>query len=369
MGKISPRKGLGIAPDRGALFKYFFFAVFLLLLYQLFLLITPFLTALLGAATLALAFHPAHVQLSKRIKMEGNSAALASTLSVIAIVVLPVVLLGWLLVREAAQLAPAAQKILEGIQVAQLSSLPESLPGPLQEPARMVLQSVSQANLEDLIVRNVKQLGTRITTFGTAVAKNALFFLFNLAILGLALFYAFRDGAKLLRWTLLLIPMPPSHKQRILQRLYQTFQAIVVGALTTASIQGILATFGYWLAGFKLPFLLGVLTTLSALFPGSFLVTVPVALYVFTYDKIWGLFLLAWGLGVVGTVDNILKPILIGSRARLPILLLFFGIFGAVRVYGFFGLILGPLLITCVLAFVQIYREEFFQTSASASTE
>ena len=72
-----------------------------------------------------------------------------------------------------------------------------------------------------------------------------------------------------------------------------------------------------------------------------------------------GLFLLVWGLGVVGLLDNFLKPVLIGSRARMPFMLIFFGMIGGIRLYGLLGFILGPVLVASFLVFVKIYREEY----------
>ena len=73
----------------------------------------------------------------------------------------------------------------------------------------------------------------------------------------------------------------------------------------------------------------------------------------------WGIFLLIWAIGVVGIIDNFLKPILIGSRAQMPFILIFFSIVGGIKLYGFLGFILGPVLVASFLSFVKIYREEY----------
>jgi len=91
----------------------------------------------------------------------------------------------------------------------------------------------------------------------------------------------------------------------------------------------------------------------------SIIVTLPVALSVWRESTPWGIFLLVWALGVVGVIDNFLKPILIGSRAKMPFILIFFSIVGGVKLYGFLGFILGPMLVASFLSFVKIYREEY----------
>jgi predicted PurR-regulated permease PerM len=108
-----------------------------------------------------------------------------------------------------------------------------------------------------------------------------------------------------------------------------------------------------------LPVILGIGTSMASLLGASILVTLPVALSVMRESTGWGIFLLVWSLGVVGVLDNFLRPILIGSRARMPFILIFFSIVGGIKLYGFLGFILGPILVASFLSFVNIYQEEY----------
>lgn len=348
--------------DRESLFRIFFLAVLALLLVELARLATPFLPALMGAAVLTLTFYPLHDRLARRLELTANESAALTTTLVLLIVVLPIAGFGAVLLREASILSETVQKTAASVREIDRQEVFRALPASLQAAAWRLDASLRSMDLDlaPHAVRLANRAAEKIVEAGGAAAKNAIFVLFNLAIMVLVLFHAFRDGARLLRWALRLVPMAGPHKQAIARRVYETFQAIVVGAISAALAQGLLATFGYWVGGVKLPILLGLATTVAALFPGSFLVTVPTALYVLSFDVGRGVFLLVWAIGVVGVVDNVLKPILIGTRARLPILVLFFGMFGAVRIYGLYGLILGPLLITALLSFIQIYRQEYF---------
>jgi predicted PurR-regulated permease PerM len=104
------------------------------------------------------------------------------------------------------------------------------------------------------------------------------------------------------------------------------------------------------------------MTGVASLLGASFLVTLPAALLMFKDSAGWGIFLLVWGAVLVGWLDNILKPVLIGSRARMPFVLVFFSILGGLKMYGLLGLILGPILIASLLTFVKIYRETYDAT-------
>src|SRR5262249_10423878 len=116
---------------------------------------------------------------------------------------------------------------------------------------------------------------------------------------------------------------------------------------------------GFMIAGVRLPVLLGLATSLGSMLGASIIVTLPVAFTVMRESTGWGIFLLIWAIGVVGIIDNFLKPILIGSRARMALILIFFSIVGGVKLYGFLGFILGPVLVASFLSFVKIYREEY----------
>ena len=118
----------------------------------------------------------------------------------------------------------------------------------------------------------------------------------------------------------------------------------------------------FWLTGVPYSALWGVVTAFAALVPvgGTSLVTIPATLYLFLQgDNIKGIILLAWCMGVVVTIDNVLKPIFIGSRMRMSTIFLLFGILGGLAVFGALGLILGPVLFALLAALIDLYDEEY----------
>ncbi len=350
------------ALGRPQIFRYFFFAVLALLLYQLVRIFSPFLTALMWSATLTLIFYPLHERVSRRLKQK-HTAALLSTGIVALIVIAPLLLCVWFLVRESASLYPTAKAWVQATQGSGISSAESFLPQPISSLLRKGegLFAGFNIDLKGLFLKNLGQIGEAIGGLGGTVAKNILLLIVNLLVLLLSLFFFFKDGAAVVHWFLEIIPMERAHKEHLAQRLYETVTAVVRGAVLTAASQGLLAGTGFALAGAPFPVFLGFAAAFAALVPpvGPTLVWLPVALYQLTQSKAAGIFLLIWGALVVSTADNFLRPILIGSKAKLPFLLLFFGILGGIQVYGFLGLILGPLLIAMTLAFIQIYREEY----------
>jgi len=224
-------------------------------------------------------------------------------------------------------------------------------------------------DLRQVLLENAHTLGIRATAWATQVLKNIVVTLLNVLILCLALFFAFRDGERFLQWALSLVPMQARHKQTIAARVYETFRAVVVGSILTATAQGAAALVGYLNAGVHLPVVLGIGTAMASMLGFSILVTLPVALSVLRVSTAWGIFLLVWAFGVVGVLDNVLKPFLIGSRARMPFVLIFFSIVGGIKYYGLLGFILGPMLVASFLSFVKIYSEEYNERRGAVTSD
>ena len=187
-----------------------------------------------------------------------------------------------------------------------------------------------------------------------------------------ALFFFFRDGDRIAALIRDLIPMAPGQKERILKRVYDTVSAVVQSTILIAVIQGIVAGLGYFLIGrLAMSVLLGFLTAVTSLIPvvGGALIWLPTALYVLVTGEIWrGVALLLWGAIAVGSVDNFVRPMVIGGRVEMPTLLLLFALLGGLQVYGFLGIFVAPVLVAVLLAFVDIYRETYVNTASSPAS-
>jgi predicted PurR-regulated permease PerM len=176
-----------------------------------------------------------------------------------------------------------------------------------------------------------------------------------------ALFFFFRDGEKMVRAFRDLIPMEAEHKDAILARFYDTVSAVVQGTLITAAVQGLLAGIGIAIVGVPFAILLGVATSFISLLPfGGPLVWISVVIYLLIGGAYFrAAFLVAWGVLVIGSADNVIRPLIIGGRTQIPTIFLFFGILGGLQAYGFLGIFLGPAVIAILVAFIRIYREEY----------
>jgi predicted PurR-regulated permease PerM len=346
--------------NRNGLIRAFFFGVFALILYQLFLLSKPFFTALLGAAMLAMMFYPLHRR-CVRLFRKPTLAAFVSALGVLLLAVLPLVGLGWFFIREMAQIVPAVQSILEELRNQDWPAVEAHFPLFVSRAADGLFGMFSTLNvdLKQVVLDHAQAIGAQATSWATDLLRNIVVTLMNIVILSVALFFAFRDGERLLKWVLSLIPMQASHKQIVSQRVYETFRAVVVGSFLTAAAQGVAAMIGFLIAGVRLPVVLGIATSMASMLGASVLVTLPVAFSVLHTSTGWGIFMLVWAFGAVSILEHLLKPILIGSRAHMPFILIFFSIVGGIMLYGLLGFLLGPMLVASFLSFVKIYQEEY----------
>ncbi len=196
----------------------------------------------------------------------------------------------------------------------------------------------------------------------TDLAKNAFAFTFSCLVMMITLFFLLKDGPQLYQSLYELIPLTDAHKQKFFTRLDRTTMAVIQSLVVTAIVQGLLAGAAYWMLGVPSTLVLTALTALFSFLPlgGTALVWVPVTIYLFWIGPVWkGIVMLAWGAGVVSTIDQVIKPMLIGHGAQLPTLFLFFSILGGLAAYGFIGLLLGPILLAILITAIQIYREDY----------
>ncbi len=349
--------------SREQLFAAFFFAVFLFLLYQLYLFLSAFFAPLVWAAILALTFAPLTSRLVVAFRGRRSLAALALALSVTVAVILPSILVGSVLVREA---TGAYSRLQEAVQQGELGRIADAIRasrvGGIWTRISPIFDQLS-LDVSDLLLRATNWLSQQIVGQAGSLARNALVTVVDFLLMIVALFFFFRDGETMADQIRALLPMEPAHKEAIFERLYTTVTAVVQSMVVTATVQGVLAGIGYWLFG-ALPFsiFLGFVTGLASFLPlaGPAFVWSGTALYLGVTGHVARAIALAiWGMLVVSTADNWIKPLFISVRAKLPTFLLLFSILGGLQVYGFLGVFLGPVVLAILFSFVDIYREEY----------
>lgn len=339
---------------RERLSVYFFAALFLFLLYQLCLILSPFFDPLLFAGVTVLIAYPFHRNARIFLKDRKNFAALLSTLMVVLIMGIPLFFFLRSAVQEVVRILPRTDDFLQGSWplFEKLERFFASYGVDLQETLRSVAQGVS-----DFVVQS-----------GRETLQNTFRFAVGMGVFIVATFFIFRDGAVFFMKFQEMIPMDSKDKKLIMERLSGTTLAVVRGVFITAAVQGIASGVGYEIAGATAPITLAFLTAIFACIPflGPPVIWGPIALLLCLEERFGaGIFLAVWGVVIVGLVDNFLRPVLIGRGAKLPFLWLFFGLVGGLRLYGIKGLLIGPLLIAVMFTVAGIYRDKYLPKPVS----
>jgi predicted PurR-regulated permease PerM len=358
---VNPEFRYHAGVSRGALFAAFFFAAFLFLLYQFYLFMAAFFAPLVWAAILALTFYPINDWLVRRAGVRRSLSATVLVLVVTLVAILPSFYLGSVLAGEATRAyhrlqealqAGAAPGMLEWLRASWLGGIYERLAGLLAQ---------FRIDFSDLALGGTNWISNQIVGQVGAIARNALLSVVNFLIMLVALWFCFRDGDAMAARLKDLLPMEPEHKDVIFARLYTTLTAVVQSMVVVAVTQGVLAGIGYWLIGnIDFSVFLGFVTGFASFVPlaGAAVAWIGAALYLLAIGEVGRAIGLAiWGILVVSSADNWIKPIFIGGRANLPTAFLLIALLGGLQVYGFLGVFLGPVILALLLTFVAIYRD------------
>jgi predicted PurR-regulated permease PerM len=347
---------------RRQLFTVFFFAVLLFLLAQLYNVFAGFLAPIAWAIILALLFQPLYLL---TLRLTGDRRGLAAailTFLIVLVVAIPATLLSGLLAREGAAFLARTSHLLEtGGLTSFIDAIRASIIGQLFERALPHFEDL-EIDLNRVAAGLVNSAGSLLVANLGGMAKNLAVLTLDLFVVLFTVFFLLRDGDRMYASLLALIPMEQSHKEAVLARLQDMLSAVVRGMALTAVVQAVVTGIGLVLVGLPFAAFLGVLAGFLSLLPfGPPIVWMACAIYLFVQGSLAkAIFLTIYGLVVIGTIDSFIRPILIGGRARIPTVMLFFGIIGGLEAYGFLGIFLGPVLIATLAAFVQIYRDEYF---------
>lgn len=328
-------------------------------------LLAPFLPAILWAAVIAVLVGPIHNRFLK--KLNANWAATATTFLTIALIGVPLALVGTVLTLQIT--ASAHQLSLSNgtgdLSIAQVFAEVDGHLKPLSTAvgaADFSLEEWVETNRES-IVKNVGAVAS-----GAAMATGQG--IFTLVVAFLTLFFMLRDGHKLREPALELIPLPRERGEAILERMEATIHAVFVGIVLVALIQGGLAGIAYWVAGVPSPLVWWVATTVLCAIPllGAPIIYVPMSLLLIAQGHyVQGIGLAAFGFLIVSQADNILRPFIIGARVALHPMAIFFSLLGGIFAMGPVGIMVGPVVLTILLAIQDIIRERLCAAAETAS--
>lgn len=352
-----PAKSGDIWWSRDRLLVAVFLAGTAVLLYCCYLLIRPFLPALAWALALAVIAHPIHIGLRRRV-----GSTLAAVLSVV-IVGIMVVAPMTLVFRAVLNQANTTLKTLESGEVekwldASLDKIPRW--------SRAWDRLNSQIRLQD----SGEHLATLVGRWTTRLVGGGVYGTISLLIAFFVLFYLLRDRDAVIDLLRSLLPLSDREVNHLFVRVRDSIFAAVYGTLSVAAVQGILGGLMFWWLGLPAALLWGVVMGLLAIIPvlGAFVIWIPAAFYL-ALQGAWvkAIVLIVWGLVVIGLIDNLLYPIVVGKRLRLHTVPVFISILGGLAVFGASGIILGPVILAVTDAALEVWRRRTDDNHSAAS--
>ena len=319
----------------------------------------PFQGAVFWGVILAVVFTPLHKKVAQKFPKYPTAAALITLTLCLLLCILPLTLLSMSLAKEAVSVYERVHtgKINFGAYFQQIYA---ALPS-------WVTDILARFNLNDpkVIQERISGVSVQVSQFVAgkvvAIGQNTVFFLVSFCIMMYLLFFFLRDGKVMVRKIYAAVPLDDTHKQKLGAKFITVVRATVKGNLAVAATQGALGGIIFWILDIDGALLWGVVMAFLSLLPavGAAIVWAPVAIYFLAVGDTWqGMVLAAYGAGIMGMVDNILRPLLVGKDTKMPDYLILISTLGGLSLFGLTGFVVGPLIAALFIAVWDIFAPQ-----------
>jgi predicted PurR-regulated permease PerM len=330
----------------------FFFGLLAVTGYMVWLIAVPFMSALALSAIIVTICYPLYERVLKRVPRKNKSlASLLTTFLVLLLIILPLILVFSLVAKEALgfyqELSLNHATGLQGALNVFEAKIKVYIPG-FHLDAQQQIQMVG---------------GWLLGNIGTIFASTvSTLFLLTLSIVGS--FYFFRDGKELMQLLIRVSPLPDHEDEIIFERMARAVRAVATGTLLLALVQGSVASVGFFIFGLPKPLMWGLLASMGALMPGigTAIATVPATIYLLTTGQTsMAIGMVLYALFVVGVIDNLVGPYLMGRRNNMHPFVILVAVLGGINLFGPIGFIVGPVIVTLFFVLLEIYNKYIIQ--------
>ncbi len=325
-----------------------FYGIVVILAYFVFLVFQPFLPALAWAVVTVVVSYPVYLRL--RARFRPNVAALLCTVGVTVILIVPTLLIMTAFVRQGVQ---AVQNLQTQIQSGHFDWVNRLW---LELEARIGDSNVT--SLGTLLAHYADQAAGYIAARLGTLLKNTALFLFHLSVTILAMFYLYRDGDSIVARVREILPFEAVHRDRMMGEAHDLIFASVVSSAVAAAAHGVLGGIAFGLTGISAPVFWGVMMGFFSLVPvvGSALIWAPAAISLIVQGHIGaGILLAVFCSVIVGLVDNVVRPWVIGGRTEMGGLVVFISVLGGISVFGLLGVVVGPIVVATGASLLDLY--------------
>ena len=330
----------------------------------------PFYGAVFWGAVLAIVFAPLNRKLLARTGKRPTVAALLTLLLILLLVILPMTMITASLVQEGTALYEKMRDggiSFSGYAQQIYAALPDWL---TQLLGRFGLDNLSL--LQTRLVEALNQGGQKIAQQALNIGQNTFDFVVGFFVMLYLLFFLLRDGSMLTRRMRDAVPLNNQHLRLLTSKFTTVIRATVKGNIAVAAVQGLLGGLAFWVLDIHAPVLWAVLMAFLSLLPavGAGLVWGPVAAYLLaTGATLPGIGLVVYGVLVIGLVDNVLRPLLVGKDTKMPDYIILISTLGGMAIFGLNGFVIGPLIAAMFIAVWDIFAAEQAQTDLPVPAE
>ncbi|HUG24372.1 AI-2E family transporter [Piscinibacter sp.] len=321
-------------------------------------LLLPFFGAVFWGAVLALMFTPLYRRLLRSMRNRRNLAAATTLLLCLVVVILPSAFI-------AAAFVEQASLVYQDMQTRRLdvAAYIQQIVGALPPWLANLLDRFGLGDLESMqekLAAGAGQASKVIASQVVNVGQNAFEFLVGLGVMLYLLFFLLRDGGALTKRIDRAIPLSEAHKAHLAGKFATVIRATIKGNVVVAAVQGTLGGLILWFLGVQAALLWGVVMAFLSLLPavGAAIVWLPVAVYFLLAGAVWkGVVLIAFGVFVIGLVDNVLRPILVGKDTQMPDYLVLISTLGGLALFGINGFVIGPVIAALFMAVWDLFSQ------------
>ncbi|MBU1421359.1 AI-2E family transporter [Patescibacteria group bacterium] len=339
--------------NKNLISKFFLFFLIIAVIYACYLLFKPFLIEIIAATILVSIFYRPYEWLVYKFRGRKKIAALLMCLLVILIIIIPLVNL---IIYTAQQSVIAYSEIID---FTNKNNLDQIIKNSVLE--KMSLLNINSESLKTFMVDIAKKFSNWLVVGATSLVKGTTNFIISLIIIIFTMFFFFVDGKKIIEKIMIWTPLENKYDRKIFKKFRDISFVAIISTFVTAIAQGIIGAVGFFIIGLPV-FFPGLFMAFFSLLPyiGPVLIWLPVGIYLLIAGQIWqGIFLLTWGGLIVSMIDNLIRAYIIKGKAQVHPIFIIFSILGGISLFGFWGIIFGPLIISLAATVMHIYETEY----------
>lgn len=332
----------------------FFFSLIIILGVVLLYIFQPFFYPLFWAAIIAITFNPLYKWVLRYLKWPGLSSVISVTL-VFVMLFIPLIILSTLVVNQSVGLY---NEVSSGNWFGQVKDATHWFDNTPLSPLAKQIEAQWSAYAETA----AKNISVFIFDNIQNITQNSVHFIFLVFIMFYSLFFFFKDGCRILKKIMHLSPLGDTYEEMLYYRFTSAARATLKGTFIVGSVQGILGGMLFWIVGIKGALIWGVIMTALSIVPGvgCSIVWFPAAIIMLVMGNTWqGITMLAVGLLLISTIDNFLRPALVGKDSQIHPLVVLLSTLGGIFLFGISGFVIGPVFAALFLAIIKIYEHHY----------